>query len=136
MLYSSENLFAAVTAKLLQSYPTVCDPLDGSPPGSSVLGILQARILEWVAISFSSACMHVKSLHLYPFVELMSFPGGSVVKNLLASAGDKDLIPEWGRSPIEGNDNPVQYSYLRNPMNRGTWGDTVHGVTKESDRTY
>ena len=66
----------------------------------------------------------------------MGFSGGSVVKNLPASAGDKGLIPEWGRSPVEGNDNPVQYSYLRNPMNRGTWGDTVHGVTKESDRTY
>ena len=42
-------------AKLLQSYPTLCDPRDGSPPGSSVPGILQARILEWVAISFSNA---------------------------------------------------------------------------------
>ena len=40
-------------AKLRQSCPTLCDPIDGSPPGSSVLGILQARILEWVAISFS-----------------------------------------------------------------------------------
>ena len=59
-----------------------------------------------------------------------------MVKNLLASAGDTGLIPEWERSPIEGNDNPLQYSYLRNPMNRGTWGVTVHGVTKESDRTY
>ena len=42
-------------AKSLQSCPTLCDPIDGSPPGSPVLGILQARILEWVAISFSSA---------------------------------------------------------------------------------
>ena len=40
-------------AKSLQSCPTLCDPIDGSPPGSSVPGILQARILEWVAISFS-----------------------------------------------------------------------------------
>ena len=40
-------------AKLLQSCPTLCDPIDGSPPGSSVHGILQAGILEWVAISFS-----------------------------------------------------------------------------------
>ena len=47
---------------LLQSCPTLCDPIDGSPPGSSVPGILQARILEWVAISFSNACMHAKSL--------------------------------------------------------------------------
>ena len=43
------------TAKSLQSCPTLCDPIDGSPPGSSVPGILQARTLEWVAISFSNA---------------------------------------------------------------------------------
>ena len=46
---------AAAAAKSLQSCPTVCDPIDGSPPGSSVSGILQARTLEWVAISFSNA---------------------------------------------------------------------------------
>ena len=44
-----------LTAKSLQSCPTLCDPIDGSPPGSPVPGILQARILEWVAISFSNA---------------------------------------------------------------------------------
>ena len=47
-------------AKLLQSCPALCDPIDRSPPGSSVPGILQARIVEWVAISFSNACMHSK----------------------------------------------------------------------------
>ena len=46
---------AAAAAKSLQSCPTLCDPIDGSPQGSSVLGILQARIQEWVAISFSNA---------------------------------------------------------------------------------
>ena len=46
---------AADAAKLLQSCPTLCDPIDGSPPGSPVPGILQARTLEWVAISFSNA---------------------------------------------------------------------------------
>ena len=50
------NLLAAATAaKLLQSCPTLCDPIDGSPPGSPIPGILQARTLEWVAISFSNA---------------------------------------------------------------------------------
>ena len=53
---------AAAAAKLLQSCPTLCDPIDGSPPGSPVPGILQARTLEWIAISFSNACMHSKSL--------------------------------------------------------------------------
>ena len=46
---------AAAAAKSLQSYPTLCDPRDGSPPGSPVPEILQARTLEWVAISFSNA---------------------------------------------------------------------------------
>ena len=46
---------AAAAAKSLQSCPTLCDPIDGSPLGSSVPGILQARTLEWVAISFSNA---------------------------------------------------------------------------------
>ena len=47
-------LHAAAAVKLLQSCTTLCDPIDGSPPGSSAPGILQARILEWVAISFSN----------------------------------------------------------------------------------
>ena len=46
---------AASAAKSLQSCPALCDPIDGSPPGSPVPGILQARTLEWVAISFSNA---------------------------------------------------------------------------------
>ena len=54
-LKSAAFIEAAAAAKSLQSYPTLCDPIDGSPLGSSVPGILQARILEWVAISFSNA---------------------------------------------------------------------------------
>ena len=57
--------YAAAVAKLLQLCPTLCDPIDGSPPGSPVPGILQARTLEWVAISFSNAWkgeVKVKSL--------------------------------------------------------------------------
>ena len=60
-----ETIAAAASAKSLQSCPTLCDPIDGSPPGSAVPGILQARTLEWVAISFSNAWkwkMKVKSL--------------------------------------------------------------------------
>ena len=51
---------AAAAAKSLQPCPTLCDPIDGSPPGSPIPGILQARTLEWVAISFSSAKREVK----------------------------------------------------------------------------
>ena len=54
--------YADAAAKSLQSCPTLCDPIDGSPPGFSVPGSLQARTLERVAISFSSTCMHAKSL--------------------------------------------------------------------------
>ena len=52
--YSCYSWFQAAAAKSCQSCPTLCDPIDGSPPGSTVPGILQARILEWVATSFSS----------------------------------------------------------------------------------
>ena len=51
----SYTIAAAAAAKSLQSCPTLCDPIDGSPPGSPIPGILQARTLEWVAISFSNA---------------------------------------------------------------------------------
>ena len=65
----------------------------------------------------------------------MGFPGGSGVKNPLANAGDLGLIPGSRRSPGEGNGNPLQYSCLGNPMDRGTWQATVHGVAKELDTT-
>ena len=61
----AQNHITATAAKSLQSCPTLCDPIDGSPPSSPVPGILQARILEWVAISFSNAWkwkVKVKSL--------------------------------------------------------------------------
>ena len=53
--YVYSYIAAAAAAKSLQSCPTLCDPIDGSPPGSAIPGILQARTLEWVAISFSNA---------------------------------------------------------------------------------
>ena len=54
-LFQVNQYDGAAAAKSLQSCPTLCDPIDGSPPGSPVPGILQARTLEWVAISFSTA---------------------------------------------------------------------------------
>ena len=53
--YFCRSIVDAAAAKSLQSCPTLCDPIDGSPPGFSVHGIFQARTLEWVAISFSNA---------------------------------------------------------------------------------
>ena len=61
------------------------------------------------------------------------FPGGSAVKNPPANAGHTGLIPGLGRSPGEGNGNPLQYSCLENPMDREAWQAIVHGVTKDSD---
>ena len=65
------------------------------------------------------------------FVE--GFPGGSLVKNPPANAGDAGSIPGLGSSLREGNGNPLQYSCLGNPMDKVTWLATVHGITKESD---
>ena len=65
----------------------------------------------------------------------IGFPGGSKVKNLPAKAGDTGSTPGSGRSPGGGIGNPLQYCYLRNPMDRGAWQDTVHVVAKESGTT-
>ena len=62
------------------------------------------------------------------------FPGDSDGKESAGNAGDPGLIPGLGRSPGEGYGNPLQYSCLENPMDRGAWWDTVHGVA-ESDTT-
>ena len=76
---------------------------------------------------------------LYSFQRLIipysGLSGGSVIKNPSASAGVVSWIPGSGRSLGEGNGNPLQYTCLGNPMDRGAWWVTVHGVTKESDRT-
>ena len=69
----------------------------------------------------------------------MGFPGDSLVKkkkkNLPANTGDTGLISGSRRFPGERNDNPLQYSYLRNPMDRGTKQIALHGVSEESDTT-
>ena len=66
--------------------------------------------------------------------EGVGFPGSSDGKESACSAGDPDSIPGSGRSPGEGNGNPLQYTCLENSMNRGTWWVTVHRVA-ESDTT-
>ena len=66
---------------------------------------------------------------------LVSFPGGSMVKNLPANTGDPGLIPGSGRSPGEEKGNPRQYSCRGNLMDGRAWQATVHGVEKESDVT-
>ena len=68
-------------------------------------------------------------------MSLLGFPGGSVVKNPSANAGDAGSIPGLGRSPGEGNANPLQSSCLGNPIGRTVWWATLSGVAKESDTT-
>ena len=63
------------------------------------------------------------------------FPGGAVVKNPPDKAGDTGLIPGSVRSPGGGNGKPLQYSCLKNPMDKGAWRAIVHGVAKELDTT-
>ena len=65
---------------------------------------------------------------------ILGFPSGSLVKNLPASGGNTGPIPGSGRSPEEGNGNPLHYSCLENSIDRGAWS-TVHRVAKESDPT-
>ena len=64
------------------------------------------------------------------FSNMLGFPDDSLVKNLPANAGDMGWILELGRSPGEGNGNPLQYSCLGNPIDRGAWQATTHGVTE------
>ena len=76
--------------------------------------------------------MSKKPITEYPsrFNLSLGFLGGSDGKESACNAGDPSLIPGSGRSPGEGNGNPLQYSCLENPMDRGAWWATVHGVTK------
>ena len=86
-------LYAAAAAKSLQSCLSLCDPIDGSPPGSPIPGILQARTLEWVAISSSNAWkwkVKVKSLSRF---RLLATPWtvGSSIHGIFQAR-----VPEWG----------------------------------------
>ena len=93
-------------------------PIDGSPPGSSVPGILQARTLEWVAIAFSDCFKY------YWFkIPILGLPRWYSVNESTCQCRrhKKHGFNPW-EDPLEGgNDNPLQYSCLQNPMDRGTW---------------
>ena len=72
--FKNQHAAAAAAAKSLQSCPTLCDPRDGSPPGSSIPGILQARILEWVAIAFSNAWKWKVKVKSLSHVRILAIP--------------------------------------------------------------
>ena len=101
---------AAATAKSLQSCPPLCDPIDGSPPGSLILGILQARTLEWVAISFSNAWkwkVKVKSLSR---VRLLVIPW-TEEPGTLQSMGSQRVGHDWDF--FMGSPNPKIHGILQ-----------------------
>ena len=112
---------AAAAAKSLQSCLTLCDPIDGSPPGSSISGILQARILEWVAISFSNACMHAKSLQSCPTLcdRMDSSPLGSCVHRILQAR-----ILQWVAFSFS---NLKYYLQLKTKEDVGMWKPVAGG---------
>ena len=73
--------------------------------------------------------MYIIYIYVYTYLYLyLGFPGGSEVKASACNARDLSSIAESGRSPGEGNGNPLQYSCLENPMDGGAWWATVHGV--------
>ena len=115
-------------AMLLQSCPVFCYPIHCSPPGSSVQGILQARILEWVAMPSSRASsprgIEPPSLSS-PALAGWGFPCGSAGKESTCDAGNLGSILGLGRSPGEGKGYSLQYSGLENSMDY-----IVPGVTK------
>ena len=87
---------------------------------------LGSNLSQWFSIILRMIMIGYKTL---------GFPGGSVVKNTPASVGDVLLISGSGRFPGKGNGNPLKYSCLGNPMDRGVGRGAVHGVAKESDMT-
>ena len=77
---------------------------------------------------------YLLSIYYAPSPILRGFPGGSEVKTSLCNAGDPGSIPGSGRSPGEGNGNPLQYSCLENLIEEGAWWAPVHGITKSWKR--
>ena len=96
-----------------------------------VFGVLSSQLaihhLRFLGVFFFLFTVHVQNIE--------GLPVGSVSKDSSCNIGDTGSIPGLGRSPREGNSNPLQYSHLGNPMDRRAWRATVHGVTKQSDMT-
>ena len=136
---------AAAAAKSLQSCPTLCDPIDSSPPGSPIPGILPARTLEWVAISFSNAWKWKVKVKSLSHVRLLATPCDSVVKkkNSTANAGDSGdtgSISGWEDSPGERHGSPLQYPVFlpreshgqRSLASYNLWGRKESNMTEPS----
>ena len=119
-LYLCFRYFSEITcissvqfSSVAQSCPTLCNPMDCSKPGL----LVHHQLPE-----FTQTHIH------------WGFPGGSDCKASAHNAGDAGSVPGSGRSPGEGNGNPLQYSCLENSMDGGAWWATVHGVAKSQTR--
>ena len=123
--------------KSLQLCLTLCDPMNCSPLGSSVYGIFQGKILEWVPMPFFQGIFLTQGLNpcllrLLHYWQILYHSATRWLssKESACNARDPGSIPVSGRSHREGNGNPLQYSCLGNAMDRGAWQDTVHGVAR------
>ena len=121
-----------------QSCPAFCNPMDCSPPGSSVHGGSPGKN---TGVGLPNPESNSGLPHCRRILYHLSHQGSSVVNNPPANAGDKrdmGLIPKSRRSPGGGHGNPLQYSCLENPMDRGAWWATVHSIQSiviQSDMT-
>ena len=104
---TNRQLLAAAAAKSLQSCPTLCDPIDGSPPDSPVPGILQARTLEWVAVSFSNAWKWKVKVKLLSRVWLLATPWTAAYQAPLSMGFSRQEY--WSGVPLPSP--PVSWSY-------------------------
>ena len=103
-------------------------------PASPYLFQLLVQILPFLSIYLSlwlpPKILLPPSWVFFIICHYLDFPGRTVVKNLPANAGEAGLTPRSGRSPGGGNGNPLQYSYLGNPMDTGAWRATVHRLAE------
>ena len=104
-----------------QSGEMVCDAFIAQSNGSLYLSSLRGLVLSWAR-------------RVWLLSPALGFPGGSDGKEYTYNAGDLGSISGSGRSPREGNGNPLQCFCLGNPMDRGAWRATVHGVVKSQPR--
>ena len=142
-------MYVFVVVQSLSHVQLFCDPMDCSKPGSSVHGILQAKILEWVAISssrgiFPTQGLNPSLLHCRRILYSLSHQGSLMlsiicvkmlkklndIQQFAYNAEDRGSILGLGGSLGEENGNPLWYSCLENSMDRGAWQATIHGVTK------
>ena len=102
-------------------------------PGFGVSFWGDEMFFKFITVVDVQLCGYTKGieyLNRWYLNDTMGFAGGSEVKASACNAGDLSSIPGLGRSPGEGNGNPLQYSCLENPMDGGAWWATVHGVAK------